>query len=970
MAIKVAHSRLRDRQISVYFAPLRGMVSKEDLVSKLLSIFGDAKQVPHMSSSHWLIQCLQQVQNPFVLILDNAEDLLESEDAKRKQQALRFIDEIMAQCKHIKLLITTRESLDFLSHSLPIHLEKINILDEVSSARLVRLLLPDVLEDDCSSIVKECGQVPLAMRLMCSIMRDENVSINDLLGELKNSPLVEVLDSESFPDDSRLKTIINTSFQRLPVRERKAFVSLAVFPSWFRMEEATAVLDVKTVLSTKKIIRSLERKSLIDSGENYSHFTIHSLLRSFVDEERRKDEEVGEVFLSAQFQFYDYYISSFKAANEKFLSGHSHQASAMFTDRRESIILSLANGTRDERLYQKVVEVLTVAELFLYAVLPDKELLFEQLYDTAIKESKSRRREIDERQLLAAKSFRHWAWFSSDCQTWDNALYDGCTTEGDYPPKLLCYHAVHQILCGKCDEGISSLKRSVDLLSSSDDEVVLKALVCTVLEWSLRGKDDEMASYFRGLHQQWFHARLSSLGIEITERDLDLKIFKEDLFIFTVLMKLTSLVDDEFLHEDGHLGFQMIMNTLDKIGPAMYGNLLHSENSKCVMLIHILKETKGAVLQPKLEELFFLQGKLLLDNSQLESLFLCLQEFSDQILPGRLDSVQSYKATKQLMESFLQATDSFIVSPNSRFDFPNWEFRLTHEDDPFTCIFRTVLKENEKVPGRDLIDIAKAYDNFALLQYRLSGDSSGAIESHQHAIRLREEAVGDHVDTISSLTNIGTVYFIMNNAIEAENSFQRALSLRKRFGVYDHVDTAIIYFTLGENHYTVGDYEEALKAHLEASTMRTKHLGEHPLTARSFNELGRVHLAMESYPEALKVCQQALAMRLQLLGEHEDTATSFNLLGCIHFKMGENMSALKALETTVDMRSNVLGDHTDTASSYHNLGVVQRAMGYLSGALESLEKAWLLRRELLGDHPDTAKSEKLLNRVYEALSEH
>ena len=254
MAIKVAHY-LRDRQISVYFAPLRGMESKEDLVSKLLSIFGDAKQVPHMSSSHWLIQCLQQVQNPFVLILDNAEDLLESEDAKRKQQALRFIDEIIAQCKHIKFLITTRESLDFLIHSLPIHLEKIIILDEVSSARLVRLLLPDVLEDDCSSIVKECGQVPLAVRLMCSIMREENVSINDLLGELKNSPLIEVLDSESFPDDSRLKTIINTSFQRLPVRERKAFVSLAVFPSWFRMEEATAVLDVKTALSTKKIIR-------------------------------------------------------------------------------------------------------------------------------------------------------------------------------------------------------------------------------------------------------------------------------------------------------------------------------------------------------------------------------------------------------------------------------------------------------------------------------------------------------------------------------------------------------------------------------------------------------------------------------------------------------------------------------------------------------------------------------------------
>lgn len=131
------------------------------------------------------------------------------------------------------------------------------------------------------------------------------------------------------------------------------------------------------------------------------------------------------------------------------------------------------------------------------------------------------------------------------------------------------------------------------------------------------------------------------------------------------------------------------------------------------------------------------------------------------------------------MESFLQATDSFIVSPNSRFDFPNWEFRLTHEDDPFTCIFRTVLKENKKVPDRDLIDIVKAYDNFALLQYRLSGDSSGAVESHQHAIRLREEAFGDHVDTISSLTNIRTVYFIMNNAVEAENFISKCVESEK-----------------------------------------------------------------------------------------------------------------------------------------------------------------------------------------------
>ena len=62
MAINVAHYS-QDMEISVYFAPIRGMESREKLVSKLLSIFADDKQVPPMSCSHWHIQCLKQVQN-------------------------------------------------------------------------------------------------------------------------------------------------------------------------------------------------------------------------------------------------------------------------------------------------------------------------------------------------------------------------------------------------------------------------------------------------------------------------------------------------------------------------------------------------------------------------------------------------------------------------------------------------------------------------------------------------------------------------------------------------------------------------------------------------------------------------------------------------------------------------------------------------------------------------------------------
>ena len=83
VAINVAH-QLKETKIPVYFTSLRGMKNKDELVSKLLSIFADAKQAFHVSPSHWLIQCLQQLENPFVLILDNADDLLESGDSQLK----------------------------------------------------------------------------------------------------------------------------------------------------------------------------------------------------------------------------------------------------------------------------------------------------------------------------------------------------------------------------------------------------------------------------------------------------------------------------------------------------------------------------------------------------------------------------------------------------------------------------------------------------------------------------------------------------------------------------------------------------------------------------------------------------------------------------------------------------------------------------------------------------------------------
>ena len=963
VAINVAHL-LGEMNIPVYFLPLRGMTSKEELVSKLLSIFADDNRLRDISSSHWLIKCLQRVQSRFVLIFDNADDLLESEDDKRKEDVLQFMKEILAQCSHIKLLLTTRASLDFLDLTLSLHLVKINVLDEISSASLIKVLLPDVTEDDCKCIVKECGQVPLAVRLMCNIIKEEHTSVRELSEDLRNSTILEVLDNECFPSDARLKLLINKSFQRLPILEREAFVSLTVFPGWFDTKEASAVLDVKTERTTRKIIHSLERNSLIDCGESFSRFTIHSLFRSFIDEQRKNNEPIEAIFHSAQHRFNDHYICSLENANEKFLMGTSYEASEIFAGRRENILLSITNGIKDDEIYPKIVKVLSKAELFLYAVLPDEEVLFEHLYDTALLEAKQRQVVEDEWMLLAAKSLRHWGWFSLDHQTCDEFLTTDYSNKAYCPAKLICYQSIYRLLCGNREEGIMSSFSAVDrLCCCRSDEIVLKHIIVGLLDDLLDTKEANVPQFRKLIDQSkaYWNARFPHMFTTPSETDTENcetfenpfeGIFeKKDTFFILLLflligkswqLELPGLRNQEHEH-------------LLSLGKLLQ-NLCETEAAKNVppelrLLIYILKQSSetSSLLVPELNCFTLLESAT---QTQLESLRLHFLEFTDQILQSGVDSVQSYMVSKRLMKTLLQCLELFPYYPSS--------FGGNTEDDTviqyFSITFDNVLNcSSERVPGTDFLELARSYDNLGKLRHRFF-DYSAALESHQKAIKIRQKHFGNHVDTVASLTDIGLSYLRMNNAIKADRAFENALNMRKQLGVYDHEDTANIYALIGENQAAIGNYEEALEARLKVVKIREEYLGQHRLTAKALNEAGCTYFELQRYPEALPFCEQAFNMRLDLLGEDVDTAASFNLLGWIHFKMGENASAIQSLEGAVEMRKKLLGCHEDTACSYHNLGEVQCDVRDLFGALGSFQEAADIRSETLGSHADTARS--------------
>ena len=920
-AIRVAH-RLQKKNIPVYFASLRGMESKEDLVSKLLSMFVDNKQVGRISLSHFSIQCLQRVQNPFVLMLDNADDLLGSGDTKRNDQVLQFIEEILTHCKQIKLLLTTRESLDYLNQKLPMYSEKINVLDKISSEDLVRLLLPDASDDDCNFIVRECGNVPMSMRLMCSIIKEESISIDVLLQELNNSTLVEVLDHDYLPEGFRIKSVMNTSFKRLTGSERDAFVSLSVFPEWFGLEEAQAILNVKSEVQTKQIIRSLERKSLIDCGENFSHFTVHSLLRSFIQEETKNDQAVEAVFRNSQIQFYDYYISSCKVANEKFLKERYGDAFRDFVDRRSCIISSLLSGPRIDRVYSKVVELLSEAKSFLSVALHEEQTLLKRLYETAVEEAKTRGNLGDKQRLQSAielHSAKGFFWLS-------RVQREGGNLKG----------------AEKSAKAGSKIRK--ELLGQSPNRAV-SFYHGDVAYDVIRYNDILVKAFQKG--QNIAHPRLPDERIEMLH------------YYCNIVTKAEESSKKIFAKTTGKWKIYAASKTGKGYRKEHFCSF-QEEVYKSFYLVGVREETAERFLQlaRKQREEGNLTGAL--ESLKVEiQLRQVLSPGHSKTAPVLFEQGEVHYAmgnNKSAVEAFQKAIDMCLNLQGYQISTAHRYFKLGTAQYEMQDL-QGALNSLKKASNMRSHLLRNNTERAALTYYTLgkvqrdTGDLKEAMESLQSAAKIRLNLLGDHRDTALSYYTLGEVQRDTGDLKGAMESLQSAAKIRLNL-LGDHRDTALSYYTLGEVQRDTGDLKEAMESFQCAANIRLNLLGDHRDTA----QLGLVQRNMGDLQGALDSLQKAAHMQSNLLGDHEHTASSYHILGVVQRDMGDLKGALNSLQRATNMRLGVVGYNKDTASSFFELSIVQKKANDLKSALVSVEESLRLRRELLGDHPNTADS--------------
>ena len=502
VAIAVGH-RLHTQGFPVYYLSLRGLQSKSDLASKLLSLFrrpvaSDQQNQQRLLIDDELCYFLSEMSDHFTIILDNADDLL-SGGPNMKEDFTHFLLDILRKTEKVTFVITTRESLEFMNVQFQGHQAvRISPLDEPSSQNLVKRLLPNATAIDCKRVTQICGHVPLAMKLLCSSISEDDgepsQALDDFMGSLDDRNIVEMLDNSDYPSNLRLKLLFDSSFQRLSAEEKEALVSLCVLPESFDMTVAAAALGVLQTPLAKRVLGNLRRKSLLESSSKSGSFSMHPLVRSFGNEIGEK--EMKETNLKSRARLSEFYLRRFKELNEKFLTGHSMSAFIDFYQDEQSIEQSLIEGCSDSKTAKSVFEVLVKAELFLCSLYFREKFKFHKIYVTALKMAATLEEYVFHSQLLVSKALYQVTWGARG-QTMEllskardiEALCSSVSAVAD-KGKRLCYEGIYQMINGQTEIGVQSLEEIVSFMSGSPEKTILRIIAVQILATYYHSKND------------------------------------------------------------------------------------------------------------------------------------------------------------------------------------------------------------------------------------------------------------------------------------------------------------------------------------------------------------------------------------------------------------------------------------------------------------------------------------------------
>ncbi len=242
-------------------------------------------------------------------------------------------------------------------------------------------------------------------------------------------------------------------------------------------------------------------------------------------------------------------------------------------------------------------------------------------------------------------------------------------------------------------------------------------------------------------------------------------------------------------------------------------------------------------------------------------------------------------------------------------------------------IFEDALGEHPKV--------ATSEHNLGRVYIRL-GEHESAKHHFERALRIHETALGPrHPHVARSLTGLANVHYLMGELTDSRLMFERALGIAREALGADHPKVAEIQEGLGNVLEQQGDNAGAEVHHRRAIRALERSLGpDHPIVAKSVRNLGNSIQNQGRYEEAELHYRRALRIDGRALdANHPDLFTDEFDLGRVLYFQGKYDDAQHHLE-----RALQLGQSAET-EDVRKLARVDSVLGTVLYAQQRYEDA-------------------------------
>jgi tetratricopeptide (TPR) repeat protein len=216
-------------------------------------------------------------------------------------------------------------------------------------------------------------------------------------------------------------------------------------------------------------------------------------------------------------------------------------------------------------------------------------------------------------------------------------------------------------------------------------------------------------------------------------------------------------------------------------------------------------------------------------------------------------------------------------------------------------------------------------DAFRLLEagksLQAQNDFAGAETSFRMAAELFDGS-GSAPGLAAALNNLGILHTRQGKFAEAEDTLNRAISLRSRIGREDAV-LAVYWNNLGEVHRQMGRWPAAERAYRRSLRLHARHSSEENRVhyAVALNNLGALYLDQQKPGRAEPLLNKAFELlSREPEPDYENIVATLNNLASANEKLGRPRKARERLEQALGISTTKLGRRTRrTAITLHNL---------------------------------------------------